>query len=342
MSDEGDLTEPGRTVWDPAGGERTDPNRKKVRPAVLIGAVALGLLGAGGVIAYSTYTQFDLTLQGLQTAYTAEQTAAKRLARKGEALSKAVEQALARVKALEEGLKASEGERGRLEARNTKLETELKGLQTAYAAEQATATRLAQKAEELSKASEEAQARARTLEAGLKASDQQKSALEARSAKLETNVQALQTAQAAEQDTAKKLAQKAEELSRALELAHARMKAREEKPADLTVLNYLLGTNYSKRGLNEEARNAFETALKFDPNHAESHFELARLYLGHFDNKQAAAQHLRRYLELKPAAKDIERVKGWLMKVDKELEADKERQDYGKMELKRGLQRIFE
>jgi hypothetical protein len=336
MPDEG-FTEPGLTEQ-----EMAELKPKKIRWALLIGGVALGLLGVGGVLAYSTYTKLDLTLQGVQTAYTAEQTAAKRLAEKAEALSKAVEQAQARVKALEEGQKASEDARGKLEARNTKLETELKLLQTAYAAEQATAKILAQKAEELPRALEEAQARARSLEAGLKASDQQKSALEARSTKLETNVQALQTAYAAEQDTAKKLAQKAEELSRALELAHARMKAREEKPVDLTVLNYMLGTNYSKRAMNVEARNAFQTALRYDPNHAESHFELARLYLGYFDDKQAATPHLRRYLELRPAAADTERVKGWLLMIEKEVEAEKERQGWGKMEIKRGLQRIFE
>lgn len=343
MSDgEEELTEAGRTEGELGERERTEPKPSKIRVAVLIGAVALGLLGVGGMIAYSTYAELDLTLQGLQTAYTAEQTAAKRLARKAEELSKAVAQAQARVKALEEGQKASEDERGKLEARNTKLETELKGLQTAYPAEQATAKRLAQKAEELLKALEEAQARVRALEASLRASEQQKSAHEARSAKLETTLQALQTAYAAEQATAKKLTQKAEELSKALELAHARMKAREERASDLAVLNHALGTNYSKRGMNEEARNAFQTALKFDPNYAESHFELARLYLGHFDDKRAATPHLRRYLELKPAAADTERVKGWLMRIEKEVEAEKERQGWGKMELKRGLQRIFE
>jgi tetratricopeptide (TPR) repeat protein len=324
-----------------------EPKPRKFRWMVLIGALALGLVGTGGVLAYSVYSKLDLSLQGLQAAYLAEQTAAKRLARKAEDLSKAVEQAQTRVKTLEEGQKASEDERSKLEARNTKLETAVQGLQTAYTTEQAAARKTAQRAEELSKTLEEAQAQVRILEATQKASAQEKNALEARSAKLETTVQALQTAHAAEQATARKLAEKAEELSKALQEVHARMKSREttgpgEKASDLAASNYALGMRYSERGMHEEALKAFQTALRFDPNHAESHFELARLYLGHFDDKQSAVPHLRRYLQLNPTGKDSERVKGWLLRVEKELDADKERQGWGKMSPVRGLKRIFE
>src|SRR5437899_24298 len=319
------------------------PKPRKIRAAVVIGALALGLLGGGGMIAYFTHTNLDLTIQGLETAYTAEQTAAKKLVRRAQELSKTSAQAQARAKALEERQKASEAERGNLEVRNKKLATAYQGLQTANAAEQASTRRLGQTAEELSKALQEAQARVKALEVSQKAVEQQKSELEARSAKLETTVQGLQTAYAAEQDTAKKLTEKAEELSKALEQAQARrVKAREEKPADLPGLNYALGMSYSKRGMKEEARNAFQTALKFDPNYAEAHFELARLYLVSFDDNRSATRHFRQYLALKPTAEDAERVKGWLMKTEKELNADKQRQGWGKMGLVGGLRRIFE
>src|SRR5438876_690367 len=158
---------------------------------------------------------------------------------------------------------------------------------------------------------------------------------------LDVTVQGLETAYTAEQTTAKKLTQKAEELSQALEQAQARrVKAREEKPADLPGLNYALGMSYSKRGMKEEARNAFQTALKFDPNYAEAHFELARLYLVSFDDNRSATRHFRQYLALKPTAEDAERVKGWLMKTEKELNAEKQRQGWGKMGLVGGLRRI--
>src|SRR5881397_16474 len=99
------------------------PKPRKIRAAVVIGALALGLLGGGGMIAYFTHTNLDLTIQGLETAYTAEQTAAKRLVRRAQELSKTSAQAQARAKALEERQKASEAERGNLEVRNKKLAT---------------------------------------------------------------------------------------------------------------------------------------------------------------------------------------------------------------------------
>src|SRR5207245_2988000 len=201
---------------------RGSPMQRQTRAAVDISALALGLAGRGGMIAYFTHTNLHVTVQGLETAYTAEQTAAKKLVRRAQELSKTSAQAQARVKALEESQKVSEAERGNLEVRNTKLATAYQGLQTANAAEQATTRSLGQTAEELSKALKEAQARVKALEVSQKAAEQQKSELEARSAKLETTVQGLQTAYAAEQDTAKKLTQKAEELSKALEQAQAR------------------------------------------------------------------------------------------------------------------------
>src|SRR5437870_7375497 len=135
------------------------PKPRKIRVAVVISALALGLAGGGGMIAYFTHTNLDVTVQGLETAYTAEQTAAKKLVRTAQELSNTSAQAQARVKALEESQKASEAERGNLEVRNTKLATAYQGLQTAHAAEQASTRRLGQTTEELSKALQEAQAR---------------------------------------------------------------------------------------------------------------------------------------------------------------------------------------
>jgi tetratricopeptide (TPR) repeat protein len=257
----------------------TRPTRRKILMAVLIGAGALLLAGGLGVVGYSAYARLAQALEGLQTAYTAEQTTARELGQKAEGLSTALDQAQTRVKALEASHKASEEERGKQEARSARLETAVQGLQTASTAEQA---------------------------------------------------------------SAKKLAEKADELSKAMEQIRARLKAREEQPGDLVQLNHALGLSYSKRGMNEDAVKAFQTALKFDPNHAEAHFELARLYIGHFDDKKSGAFHLRRYLQQKPTAKESERVKGWLMKVDKELQADKERKDWGTPDVNRGLQRIFD
>src|SRR5437879_13567406 len=107
MTDDG-IIEDGLTQAGLTEGGMIAPKPRKVRWAVLIGAVALGLLVGGGVIAYFTYTKLDLTLRGLQTAYTAEQTTAKRLARKAEELSKTLKQAKDRVKAREESDRETE------------------------------------------------------------------------------------------------------------------------------------------------------------------------------------------------------------------------------------------
>jgi tetratricopeptide (TPR) repeat protein len=352
----------------------TQRNPMKVRGAVLIGAVTLGLLGAGVTIAYFYYAELTRKLEELQTGYTAEQTEGARLARKGEQLSKAVEQARARVKALEAAQRASEDKRAKLEAKNTKLETAVRGLQAAKAAEQATAGRLTQRAQELTSALEQEKARVRGLEVSQKASEQGKNELAAKSAKLETAMQGLQTAYAAEQATTKKLVQKAEELSKALEEVQAKLKTselkaverktgevktgegktgevrtgerkavREERPgSSLADLHHALGVGYSKAGMNKEALKAFQTALLYDPNHSESHLDLARLYIGHLDDKKSATPHLRQFLMLRPESKDYERVKGWLIRVEKELTVDKERKSYGKMEINKGLHRIFD
>jgi tetratricopeptide (TPR) repeat protein len=326
--------------------------RRRIRGVVLIGALVLGLVGGGGMLGYYTYTKLAVTLQGLQTAYTAEQLESTRLARKADDLAKVMEQAQGRVKSLEAGQKTSEERRGKLEARNTQLETAIQGLQAATAAEQATAARLNQRAQELSGALAQAEARVKSLETAQRASEQGKSELEARSAKLETAVQGLQAASEAEQATTKQLAQKAEELSKALEETQSRPKSRErktregktgeEKPGDLAALNYALGLGYSQRGMNQEALKAFKTALWFDRNHAEAHLEVARLYLGPLDDKPTALQHLREYLALRPVAKESDRVKGWVLWIEKELGIEKETQTWGKMDVNRGLPRIFD
>jgi chemotaxis protein histidine kinase CheA len=329
-----------------------DTVRRRIRAAVLIGALVVGLVGGGGMLAYYAYTKLTLTLQGLQTAATAEQLESTRLGRKADDLAKVVEQAQTRVRSLEAGLKTSEEKRSRLEGRNTQLEAAIQALQAASAAEQATAGRLNQKDQELSNALSQAEARVKSLEAAQRAAEQAKSELEAKSAKLETTVQGLQAASEAEQATTKQLAQKAEELAKAMEEVQSRPKSRErkaregktveEKPGDLALLNYALGLGYSERGMNQEALKAFKTALWFDRHHAESHLQIARLYLGPLDDKRTALTHLREYLALRPTAKESDRVKGWVLSLEKELGIEKETQSWGKMDVNRGLPRIFD
>ncbi len=91
---------------------------------------------------------------------------------------------------------------------------------------------------------------------------------------------------------------------------------------EVVVLNYTLGVNYKKLGMNRSAIKAFQTALELDPDHADSHFELARVYDALGERELAMAQ-FRQYVQLRPYAEDVERVKGWLLRVESELSAIK-------------------
>jgi chromosome segregation ATPase len=369
----------------------TQPRQKAITWWVLIGA--LGLLGSGMLIAYSTSTKLETALGELQTAYAAEQAKTQKLTQEAEALVKAMEQTQARVKAVEESHRASEQAKGRLEARGTKLETALGELQTAYATEQAKTKKLTQKAEALVKAMEQAQARVKAVEGSHRAAEQARGKLEAKGTKLETALRELQTAYATEQAKTKKLTQKAEALVKAMEQTQARVKAvgesrraagqakgkleakgtkletalqelqtpyateqaKTQKPTkemaktlelitrlrvDMVALHHAIGVRYNMMAMNEEALKAFQMAVELDPNHAESHFDLARVYIEYLDDSESAVPHFRRYVQLRPEAKDVEQIKGWLMKVEKELEIKKERRGWGKG-LSQGLYKIF-
>ncbi len=134
----------------------TEPRLRQIRWWVLIGV--LGLLGGGMLIAYSTYTKLQTALREVQTASATEQTKTKKLTQKVEELSKALEQAQARGKALEELHRGSEQAKGGLAAKAKQLTTTLQKLQRTYA-EQAKTKKLTHKVEELSKALDQAQAR---------------------------------------------------------------------------------------------------------------------------------------------------------------------------------------
>ena len=96
--------------------------------------------------------------------------------------------------------------------------------------------------------------------------------------------------------------------------------------ADLVVLHHALGVSYNRLGMNQEALTEFQAALKINPDHAESHLDLARVYIEYLDDSASAAPHFRKYVRLRPEARDAERIKGWLLTVEKELEMKSERE----------------
>jgi len=265
-------------------------------------------------------TKLETALRELQTAYAAEQAKTKKLTQKAEELVKAMEQTQARVKAVEESHRASEQAKDQLEAKATKLATAFQEVQTAYVTEQTKTKKLTQKADELLKALEQAQARVKAVEESQRASGQEQGQLEAKGTKRATALQDVQTAYVTEQAKTKKLTR---EMADTLEMVS-------RFGADIVALYHTIGISYNMLGMNEEALKAFQMAVELDPNHAESHFDLARVYIEYLDDSESAVPHFRRYVQLRPEAKDAERIRGWLVKAEKELKVKQEWSRWGR------------
>jgi tetratricopeptide (TPR) repeat protein len=308
----------------------------------------------------------------LKTAYIAEQGRTKNLTKEADELSKALEEAEARMKDLQESQGITEQVKGKLEGKILKLETAMKVLQKAYIVEQVKTRKLTQKANELSRAVEQAKGRGKLpgqppaqlkamkqaqgpgkdvnqladrlkemeqvraqvdaleesreapeqekgKEEGQAASEQEKGKLEANETKLEAVLENLQNAYDAEQAKTERFTdERADMIGLVIRLR-----------SEMVTLHYTTGINYNNLGKNEEALKAFLMALKLNPNHAESHFELARLYMEHLGDKESAVAHFRRYLRLRPEANNAERIKGWLLRTETELRAKKDQRSWG-------------
>ncbi len=258
----------------------------------------------------------------LRTELQAERAKTKILDQRAQRLSEQMKQALAQMNAVRAKLRESERAKRRLRAKATRLETALRGSETAISsekaktraksrqastraskivklksklrAEQAKNKELTLKAKGLSKAMEQAEARVKALKESTRAR---------KVAKLETEHQA-------EQAKTEKLTR---DMAAMLELV-TRFRA------DLVVLHHALGVSYNKLGINEKALQEFQAALEINPDHAESHFDLGRVYIEYLDDSASAAPHFRKYVRLRPEAREAEPIKGWLIKVEKEHE----------------------
>lgn len=303
--------------------------------------------------------KLETNLNKLKPAYIAVQARTKKLTKEVEELSKALEEAEARMRDLQESQGITEQVKGKLEGKVLKLETAMKVMQKAYIAEQVKTRKLTQKAKELSRAVEQAKGRGKVpgqppaqlkamkqsqgpgkdvnqladrlkemeqvraqvdaLEVSREASEQEKGRLEANGTKLEAALENIQKAYDAEQaKTERFIDERAEMIGLVIRLR-----------SEMVTLHHTIGINYTNLGKNEEALKAFLMALKLNPNHAESHFELARLYMEYLGDKESAVAHFRRYVRLRPEANNAERIKGWLLRTETELRAKKDQRNWG-------------
>ncbi|MEE9518704.1 MAG: tetratricopeptide repeat protein, partial [bacterium] len=253
--------------------------------------------------------KLNTAMRVLQKAYIAEQAKTSKLTQKAKELSRAVEQAKGRGKlpgqppAQLKSMKQAQGPGKDAD----QLAERLKEMEQVRA--QVDALEESRKASVQEKGKEESQA----------SSEQEKGKLEANGTKLEAALENLQKAYDAEQAKTERFTEeRADMIGLVIRLR-----------SDMVTLHHTIGINYNNLGKNDEALKAFLMALKLDPNHAESHFELARLYMEHLGDKESAVAHFRRYLRLRPEANNAERIKGWLLRTETELRAKKNQRTWG-------------
>lgn len=70
-----------------------------------------------------------------------------------------------------------------------------------------------------------------------------------------------------------------------------------------------VGTAYTKAGMFDEAMDAYNKSLSYEPNNAQVHYYLGLLYQKTKKNNEKAVSHLKRYLYLNPDAKNKDEVK---------------------------------
>jgi len=83
----------------------------------------------------------------------------------------------------------------------------------------------------------------------------------------------------------------------------------QESASEKAALYEELGTAYTKAGLFEEAIGAYQKSLISDPNNADVHYYLGLLYQKSNKDVKKAVFHFKRYLYMKPDAKNREDVK---------------------------------
>jgi tetratricopeptide (TPR) repeat protein len=74
--------------------------------------------------------------------------------------------------------------------------------------------------------------------------------------------------------------------------------------------HYNLGVAYSQAKLYDEAADAYEKSVTFNPDNADAHYNLALLYETVQTDPEKAVAHYQRYLELEPDTLDRDEVEG--------------------------------
>jgi len=83
-----------------------------------------------------------------------------------------------------------------------------------------------------------------------------------------------------------------------------------------TDLLFNLGVMYTRAGMHRDAEKMFLKMLQVQPNAADVHYSLGILYDKNLGNKSKAQTHYKRFIELDPLSKDVDKVKLWLLELE--------------------------
>lgn len=107
---------------------------------------------------------------------------------------------------------------------------------------------------------------------------------------------------------------KAERMAEIME--KARREVAQKNSSEKRDMHYNMAAVYARDGRYREAEREYLRSLKIDPADADVHYNLGILYDDSLKSPRRAALHYRRYLRLRPYAKDRDIVRGWLDKID--------------------------
>jgi tetratricopeptide (TPR) repeat protein len=79
-----------------------------------------------------------------------------------------------------------------------------------------------------------------------------------------------------------------------------------------SIYHYNLAVSFTQAELYDDAIEAYEKSLKFNPDNADAYYNLGLLYANIRNNPEKAIEEYRAYLKLKPDAPDRDEVDAWI------------------------------
>lgn len=140
-------------------------------------------------------------------------------------------------------------------------------------------------------------------------------------AALNTKAEELEKAQINLKKFEEKLSKESQENQVKLEKELARLKdnvkdLEQTLSRERGLYHYNLAVSYTQAQLYDQAVEAYEKSLKYDPGNPDAHYNLGLLYGNILNSPERAVQEYRTYLKLRPEAEDQDEVKAWIRELE--------------------------